>query len=770
MGKRFVLHLSVWLALFAGVCAQQVCGQKVALVLSGGGSRGLAHVGVLKALEENGIPIDYIAGTSMGAIIGGLYASGYTPDQIYQFVTSPDFESWAAGELSEDYIFYFKRPDPNASWISLKFDYDDVKKKLQTKLPTNLISPFQMDFAIMELYASASAACDYNFDSLFVPFRCVASDIDSNKSVVLKNGQLGSAIRASSTYPFYFKPIVLNGKVLFDGGMYNNFPVDVAISAFHPDIIIGSKAASNYRDASHDDIISQVQNMIIKETNYKVPAENGVMIEPTMPHVNVIDFSQKEEFIDSGYVAAMRMMDQIKKKVKRRVTSRELFEKRETFVQKKPVVIIDTINVQGLKKNQAEYIQRFFTKKSRYITLNTLKPEYFKLLADNKIKYIYPTLKYEKSTGFYELNLQVQQAEHFMAEFGGNISSSSANAAYVGIEYRWFQRIGLTFAANGYFGRFYSSADLEARVDFSSNFPVYLTTDFTYNHKDYFRNTTYFFEDKTPSFLVQNENHFGLNAGIPATNKGKVAFGAAAGIAKDEYYQTNQFTRQDTADITYFNFFIPHITFDLNSLNYKQFPDAGLRFYISLRMINGKEKSIPGSTSDLMQKNYIKYHNWFQVRIIYDNYFKSIGPLKLGFYGELLLSDQDIFNNYTSTILRTPAFTPIPEMQTLFLPNYRAINYASVGIKGVLKLYKQLNLRLEGYLFQPYKEFEQGPDKQAVFKKQFSDRSFVYSTSIVYHSIIGPVSFSFNYYDRAVNNTSFLFNIGYIIFNKSVFD
>ena len=439
-------------------------------------------------------------------------------------------------------------------------------------------------------------------------------------------------------------------------------------------------------------------------------------------------------------------------------------------MKKKPPVIIDTITVEGLKRSQAEYIERFFIKKSKYITLSTLKTEYFKLLADNKIKYIFPTLDYNNVTGFYRLNLKVQRAEHFMTEFGGNISSSSANAAYLGVEYRWFQHFGFTVAADGYFGRFYSSANLEGRLDFPSRFPLYLTTDYTYNHKDYFRNTTYFFEDKTPSFLIQNETHFGVNAGIPATNKGKVSIGFYDGFTKDEYYQTNQFSRSDTSDLTYFDFISPHFTFDINSLNYKQFANAGMRFLATVKWFNGRERTIPGSTSENTMEDIVSYHNWFQIKILYDDYFKTVGPLKLCFYGELLLSNQELFSNYTATILRTPAFEPIPEMKTLFLPKYRASTFGALGIKSILRIYKQVNLRLEGYLFQPYQELEKGPDQEALRRKPFSDRSYVFSSSIVYHSIIGPVSLSFNYYDRAVNNTSFMFNIGYIIFNKSVFD
>jgi NTE family protein len=743
--------------------------QKIALVLSGGGSRGVAHIGVLKALEENHIPIDYIAGTSMGAVIGGLYASGYSPAQIEEFIASEEFEKWARGEVEDKYIYYFKKPDPNASWIDLKFDFDDISGKLKTRLPTNLISPYQMDFAILEMYASASAVSGYNFDSLFVPFRCVASDIDSNQFIVLGKGQLGTAVRASATYPFYFKPIKIDGKLLFDGGIYNNFPVDVAMETFHPDIVIGSIATSNPASPKEYDLLSHIVNMIVNETDFTVPEGNGVLIATDVPSINIIDFSQSRAIIDSGYHATTAVVGRIQELLKGR-SATDVSERRYEFNQEKPPVIIDSIRIRGLNKSQSYYVRKLLQKRSEYVNLESLKSEYFKLLADNKIKEVFPTLIFNPDRGFYTLDLNIQRAEHFMTEFGGNISSSAANAGYVGLEYRILYKIGVNIAANGYFGRFYSSANMEIRIDFPSSFPFYVSADYTYNHKDYFKNSTYFFEDKTPTFLIQNENHFGLNIGIPSTNRGRAFAGIYSGYTLDEYYQDNNFTRSDTADRTRFNFSTVNMTFELNSQNYKQLATAGTFLHLSLRYIQGEETTTPGTTSQQESIVVDQPHDWFQFRFVYDNYFKTIKWLKIGFYGELQLSNMPVFSNYTAAILRAPAFSPIPEMKTLFLPKYRAPNYAAAGLKLLFNPYKQFFIRTEGYLFQPYEEIVPGENQEALYRQPFTDRSFVGSAGVEYHSPIGPISLAFTYYDRAEDNLSILFNIGYILFNRSAFE
>ena len=135
--------------------------QKVAVILSGGGAKGLAHIGVLKALEQSQIPVDFIAGSSIGAIIGGLYASGYSPDSIEKIFLSNEIPKWALGEIDDKYIYYFKKPEPNAGWVSVKFDYD---KGWTYSLFGNVVSTSQMDFTFNELFAGASAAADYKFD------------------------------------------------------------------------------------------------------------------------------------------------------------------------------------------------------------------------------------------------------------------------------------------------------------------------------------------------------------------------------------------------------------------------------------------------------------------------------------------------------------------------------------------------------------------------------------------------------------------------------
>ncbi|HZX63134.1 MAG TPA: patatin-like phospholipase family protein, partial [Bacteroidales bacterium] len=323
--------------------------QKVALVLSGGGSRGVAHIGVIRALEENHIPINYIVGTSVGAIVGSLYASGYTADEMEQLMDSEAFQRWAAGIMDDRYIYYYRKEDPNGGWVSLDFGFS---KKLTSQLPTNLISPYEMDYAFLQILGPASAACNSNFDHLMIPFRCVVSDVDSTQKIILGKGDLSSSIRASMSIPFVFKPITINGKLVFDGGMYDNFPTDVAVQEFHPDVIIGSRVAERYSNPDREDVVSQLLSMLMARQNDSIPYPNSVLIAPSIPRINIISFSKIHELADSGYRAAKRKITDIRKLVKDSLDPRIVAQRRDVFHKKEPAIVFDSIHISGLNAAQ----------------------------------------------------------------------------------------------------------------------------------------------------------------------------------------------------------------------------------------------------------------------------------------------------------------------------------------------------------------------------------------------------------------------------------
>lgn len=754
----FTVHVSLFIFL-----ASSTFSQKVALVLSGGGAKGAAHIGVLRALEEHQVPVGYIAGTSIGAIVGALYSVGYTPDEIENLMDSEAFSRWASGVIDEQYTYYFRKGDPNASWFSLDFN---PKKKLTTVLPTNLISPWEIDFEFMRLMAPASAACKYNFDSLMIPFRCVVADIDSTKPMIMRSGNLCQAVRGSMSIPLVFNPLQYNGKLIFDGGMYDNFPVDVALTEFRPDVIIGSRVAQRQNKPDPDDIVSQLVTMLMERQNDTITWPRSVMIVPNIPKVNLLDFTLTDQLADSGYLAAVARIPNIRKLVHDSISPEELNRKRTLFKAKEPPLEFDSVIAPGLTQGQTIYLRNILKHGRKTVSVNELKKGYFRFIDEGYIKTIFPSAKFNPQTGYYDLYLDIQKAPGFNAQFGGNLSLGTTNEGFLQLRYRYLWTHAIHVLVNGYFGRFYNSVKAGGRIDFSTRLPGFLELYYTYNSFNYFGNTTYFFDDQTPSYLKQWESFTDLCGGIPVTNKGKLMAGITNAITSANYYQTNDFSRSDTADQTNLNFISPMVCFDLNSLNRKQFANSGARLKIQLAYINGREVLLPGTHSvDSTQQT--RYHEWLAVKLLYDNYFETLGPLKLGFYGEVCVSNQPLLLNYTSAMLYAPSFQPLPEMQILFLPQFRAMTYAAVGLKTVIRLYKKLEFRAEGYVFQPYQQILQNPETYTpYFGPILSDRSYLASATLVYNTFLGPLSVGVNFYDKLKEPFTFNLNFGYILFNR----
>lgn len=739
--------------------------QKVGLVLSGGGASGLAHVGVLKALEENHIPIDYICGTSSGALVGSLYAVGFTPAQIEKLVKSETFRNWAYGKTDSRFDYTFKKEEDNASWINFKVSFTSG---IETTLPTNIINAQPVDFGLLETYAKGSAKAKYNFDSLLIPFRCVAADIDANQSLIFKTGDLGEAVRASMSYPFYLKPISVNGKLLFDGGLYNNFPSDIMYQDFYPDYVIGSTVTGNVPPPTDDNIVSQIRSMMMGSTNFGLICENGTMIEPKT-NVGLFDFENPQQLIDSGYASTIRKINEIKQSVSRRTTPEELNQKREAFIKNQKEIKFDKIVVEGLNKKQSSYVEKNIFNHRINLTLPEMKRQFFKLASDDKIKNIFPKAVLNEESGFYDIHLNVKREKDLVAYLGGNFSNRPISEGFVGLQYNHLGKTALSIYGNTYFGRLYSSSEVKARLDLPTRLPFFIEPVLNYNRWDYYKSSQLFFEDVKPAYLIQADQHAELNVGVPAIFNGKLFASAGYATIRNDYYQTAKFSQQDTADRDEMNLFNAALTYEKSTLNRKLYPNEGHFFTLKFRYCVGEEINQPGSTG-IDIGTFRQNKEWIQVKTIYDNYFIYRGHIKIGVYLEGVYSTQPLSVNYSSTILVAPAFQPTPETRTLFLENYRANNYFAGGVKNIISFRKNLELRLEAYLFNPYESILKGADLKAYYGGVFETKHYIAMAAVVYTTPVGPLSLSMNFYDREVAPLSFMFHFGYTIFNKRALD
>ena len=268
---------------------------KIGLVLSGGGAKGFAHVGVLKIIDELGIPIDYIAGTSMGSIIGGFYAIGYSAEQIEEMILSQDWDKLLADEISRKYVPFHEKQNYERHVLSFP-----IKPK-GIQLPSGIVKGQN----VINLFERLSI--DYHdvsdFKKLPIPFVCVATDIETGEAVILDKGYLPEAMRASMAIPTVFSPIEIDGKLLVDGGMVNNFPVREVVE-MGADIVIGVDVQAGPKSKeelnSFLDIINQtVSLMSLNEFKKNIDLVD-IYIKPNISNYSVGNFNEADSLIKKG--------------------------------------------------------------------------------------------------------------------------------------------------------------------------------------------------------------------------------------------------------------------------------------------------------------------------------------------------------------------------------------------------------------------------------------------------------------------------------------
>ncbi len=284
--------------------AGQASRPKIGLVLGGGGARGSAHVGVLKVLEEMRIPVDYIAGNSMGAIVGGLYASGMSPDQIGRELQTIDWDDTFNDDPPRSERSFRRKQDDNNYLVKPRVGVSDG----EIKTPLAYIHGQKFDLQLSRL--TLRAVNIHDFDKLPIPFRAVASDIETGKAVVLQSGSLARAIRASMAVPGAFDPVEIDGKLLVDGLVANNVPVDVARAMGAEVLIVVDVGSGLYKREQIKgalDVVAQLTN-ILSERNVELQLatlkSSDILIRPQLGDLGSGDFDRAAEGIASGEQAA----------------------------------------------------------------------------------------------------------------------------------------------------------------------------------------------------------------------------------------------------------------------------------------------------------------------------------------------------------------------------------------------------------------------------------------------------------------------------------
>lgn len=753
----------------------QIQAQRVGLVLSGGGAKGAAHIGVIKALEENNIPIDYVTGTSIGAIIGSLYAMGYTPDEMLELILSKEFEYWQTGTVEEDYMYYFRKPDPTPEMARFSIDMSDSLQIKTNILPQSLINPIQMNQAFMALYAQATAKAGWNFNNLFVPFRCVGSDIYNKKAVIFKSGDLGEAVRASMTFPFFFKPIWKNDVPLFDGGIYDNFPVKPMEDDFNPDFIFGSIVAGGNNKPSENPY-NQIESMIMQKTEYDIPEEKGMVERFLFPDVSLLDFPKAKEIMDVGYKRTLAIIDSIKARVPREMPLDSLTERRKAYKESLPPLLFKNIYVTGVSESQKRYIESLLHRDINHeFPMEEFKRIYFKILTYSKIKEIIPHAIYNRMNKSFDLYLDVKMTDEVNISLGGNVSSHQANQLYLGLGYRYLGRYAADFNTDFQVGNSFSGVVLNGRIYLQTRIPTYINAQGVFSYKRYSESQSLFYEDVVPAFIKQKELYTKLKFGFPFLSHAKAEIGFGYGQLNDFYYQNSNVSFSEIGfEHSKYNIFAGSLNIEQNSLGTKIYPITGVKRVLNAQYILGNEKYVPNNKGiDKAFENV----NWLQMKGHWEQYLELSPLFNLGYMGEMVLSSKNLLNNYTASILQAPAFTPTPHSSIVFNEAFRANEYLALGVSPIFKFSKMLHFRLDMYGFSPLYEIKKqtimmnNTERNIPYYGKFM-RNFQYmgEAALVLHLPFACISLYANGYSYPKKNFNLGLNIGYLLFNPKLID
>ncbi|OUR98233.1 patatin [Flavobacteriales bacterium 33_180_T64] len=402
MRYSIVVILTIFCAFFAKAQTDaEIKKPKIGLVLSGGGAKGLAHIGVLKVIDSLGIKIDYVAGTSMGAIVGSLYASGYSGKQLDSIFGNLDFDKVINDNLPRSSKTFNERYNTEKYAVILPFN--NFKLKLPSAISRgqnvfNLLSKLTLHVSDIE-----------DFENLPIPFFCIATNIETGEAVMLDSGSLPLCISASGAFPSLFQPVNINNQLLIDGGVVNNYPID-ELRAKGMDLIIGvdvqDDLATRKEMTSAPDVLLQINNFrTINDMKLK-SKKTDIYIKPDIKDFTVVSFSDSKKIIENGQIAALEKWKQLSQLSKVSIKNNI----RELNLANKDSVIINDIILKGNERYTRSYILgKLKLKGNEKVSYTNFNKGVNNLIATNNFVAFQYEFRKSQNTEGYNLSAKLEE-------------------------------------------------------------------------------------------------------------------------------------------------------------------------------------------------------------------------------------------------------------------------------------------------------------------------------------------------------------------------
>jgi NTE family protein len=376
---------------------------KIGLVLSGGGAKGMAHIGVLKVLEKYHIKPDYISGTSMGAIVGSLYAAGYSAEQIDSIFRKIDFDKTLFNSQERKYKSFFKKKTGPKFILSLPFSFQEMS----VQIPKGL-SGSQNMFNVMAHYLYPVHAIG-DFNNLQIPFLCISTDITNGEQVVFNKGFLPEAVTASALLPTVYKPLDLNNTLLLDGGIVNNYPVQEN-KDMGAELIIGSDVQGKILKKDQIKDITNIMDQIVSFQMYKEMPKKRLMtdvyIHPDINGLGITDFENIDTIIHRGVTEAEKKISKIA-----HLYSDSNYVRKKLVVKFPDSIAFDEIQISGHKNYRRNYLlNKIGVETKRKISYKDFLEGINNLYGTENFEFVH--YQFDKKNKKNILKLKVKEKEH----------------------------------------------------------------------------------------------------------------------------------------------------------------------------------------------------------------------------------------------------------------------------------------------------------------------------------------------------------------------
>lgn len=550
---------------------------KVGLVLSGGGAKGIAHIGVIRELEKKGIKPDYIVGTSMGALIGGLYACGYTPDELDTIINSLDWEYLLNDEIKRSNYLVGQSSKNKTALISLPL------KGLTPNLPSGLYAGHNILTLIEILTRNYSKKM--NFDELEIPFRCIGTNIETGEEKVFNNIRLADALRASMSIPSVFNPYEIDNELYVDGGLVNNFPTDIA-KEMGAEIIIGVDVGAIAYKKEEITSIVRVLDQATSFYNYRVAEKNkklcNIYIRPDISKMSILNFDDVRGIINEGVIATNNVNSKIDSVFKKYNLS-PIPTTTKTY---SPILTIDSASISTniQQKKHHKEAQRLIKgkvnlKKNNHLSVANIQNEMNRIYASRYFKSVSLTFE-PKDSSHYNMIINAQEKSHNSLNIGLRYDTQFGVNTLVNTQFRNLLIYGSLLESSFIIGQ---SPHLKVRYTTDRGSSLGFGSSFNYTK---FRVYTYQNSIKNTTFNYRRAN-WDLFLHANMGNANRIILGAEASVFGLESTQSVS----DLIDIKERNY-SAYLSYHIDTWDRSFFPNKGINLKMRSDVIRQEDASI----------------------------------------------------------------------------------------------------------------------------------------------------------------------------------